>query len=59
MLLGAIAGALLLKVDLALVLALACLLAILTWVIFMPAARAAESAGETRKREPGRVSGRL
>ena len=53
MLLGAIAGALLLKVDLALVLALAGLLAILTWVIFMPAAGAAESAGEARKREPG------
>jgi uncharacterized membrane protein YoaK (UPF0700 family) len=53
MLLGAIAGALLLKVDLALVLALACLLAILTWVIFMPAAGAAESAGEARKWEPG------
>ncbi|HMC49104.1 MAG TPA: hypothetical protein VKH20_00515 [Solirubrobacterales bacterium] len=53
MLVGAIAGALLLKVDLALVLALACLLAILTWVIFMPAARAAEGEGEAREREPG------
>ena len=46
MLLGAIAGALLLKVDLALVLGLACLLAILTWVIFIPAAAIAERAGE-------------
>lgn len=46
MLLGAIAGALLLKVDLALVLGLACLLAILTWVIFIPAAATAERAGE-------------
>jgi uncharacterized membrane protein YoaK (UPF0700 family) len=45
MLLGAIAGALLLKVELALVLGLACLLAILTWVIFIPAATAAERAG--------------
>jgi uncharacterized membrane protein YoaK (UPF0700 family) len=44
MLLGAIAGALLLKVDLALVLGLACLLAILTWVIFVPAAATAERA---------------
>jgi uncharacterized membrane protein YoaK (UPF0700 family) len=44
MLLGAIAGALLLKVDLALVLGLACLLAILTWVIFIPAAATAERA---------------
>ena len=53
MLLGAIAGALLLKVDLVLVLALACLLAILTWVIFMPAAVAAEKAGDVGIREPG------
>jgi uncharacterized membrane protein YoaK (UPF0700 family) len=45
MLLGAIAGALLLKVDLALVLGLACLLAILTWVIFVPAAATAKRAG--------------
>jgi uncharacterized membrane protein YoaK (UPF0700 family) len=45
MLLGAIAGALLLKVDLALVLGLACLLAIATWVIFVPEAAAAERAG--------------
>jgi uncharacterized membrane protein YoaK (UPF0700 family) len=44
MLLGAIAGALLLKVDLALVLGLACLLAIATWVIFVPAAAIAERA---------------
>jgi uncharacterized membrane protein YoaK (UPF0700 family) len=48
MLVGAIAGALLLKVDLALVLGLACLLAILTWVIFIPAAATAERAGEER-----------
>jgi uncharacterized membrane protein YoaK (UPF0700 family) len=46
MLLGAIAGALLLKASLALVLALACLLAILTWAIFMPAAATAERAGD-------------
>jgi uncharacterized membrane protein YoaK (UPF0700 family) len=38
MLLGAIAGALLLKVHLSLVLGLAGLLAILTWVVFIPAA---------------------
>jgi uncharacterized membrane protein YoaK (UPF0700 family) len=42
MLFGAIAGALLLKVHLALVLALAAVLAILTWIVFIPAARAAE-----------------
>lgn len=46
MLLGATAGALLLKVDLALVMGLACLLAILTWVTFIPAAATAERAGE-------------
>jgi uncharacterized membrane protein YoaK (UPF0700 family) len=45
MLVGAIAGALLLKVHLALVLGLAALLAILTWVVFVPAARAGESGG--------------
>ena len=39
--------------DLALVLALACLLAMLTWVIFMPAATAAEKAGDAGRREPG------
>jgi uncharacterized membrane protein YoaK (UPF0700 family) len=38
MLVGAIVGALLLKVELALVLGLAALLAILTWVAFIPAA---------------------
>jgi uncharacterized membrane protein YoaK (UPF0700 family) len=42
MLAGAVAGALLLKVDLALVLALAALLSLLTWVVFVPAAREAE-----------------
>lgn len=42
MLLGAIAGALLLKAYLALALALAALLAILTWALFIPAARVAE-----------------
>jgi uncharacterized membrane protein YoaK (UPF0700 family) len=47
MLLGAIAGALLLKVDLALVLGLACLLAVLTWVIFIPAAATAGRAGHS------------
>jgi uncharacterized membrane protein YoaK (UPF0700 family) len=44
MLLGAIAGALLLKVHLALVLGLAAVLAILTWIVFVPAASAAERA---------------
>jgi uncharacterized membrane protein YoaK (UPF0700 family) len=39
---GAIAGALLLKVHLALVLAVAALLALLTWVAFVPAAIAGE-----------------
>jgi uncharacterized membrane protein YoaK (UPF0700 family) len=43
---GAIAGALLLKVHLALVLGLAALLAILTWVVFVPAAITAERATE-------------
>ena len=42
MLVGAIAGALLLKVHLALVLSLAAVLAILTWVVFIPAASAAD-----------------
>lgn len=42
MLLGAIAGALLLKVHLALVLGLAALLTILTWVIFVPAVVASD-----------------
>jgi uncharacterized membrane protein YoaK (UPF0700 family) len=42
MLIGAIAGALLLKVHLALVLSLAAVLAVLTWVVFIPAAAAAE-----------------
>jgi uncharacterized membrane protein YoaK (UPF0700 family) len=51
MLLGAIAGALLLKVHLALVLALAAALAILTWLVFVPAAGAAERA--TQEAEPG------
>jgi uncharacterized membrane protein YoaK (UPF0700 family) len=51
MLLGAIAGALLLKVHLALDLALAAALAILTWLVFVPAAGAAER--ETPEAEPG------
>jgi uncharacterized membrane protein YoaK (UPF0700 family) len=42
MLLGAIAGALLLKVDLALALAGAAVLALLTWLVFLPAAIAAD-----------------
>ncbi|MFI5027917.1 MAG: YoaK family protein [Solirubrobacterales bacterium] len=42
MLTGAISGALLLKVHLALVLAVAALLALLTWVAFVPAAIATE-----------------
>jgi uncharacterized membrane protein YoaK (UPF0700 family) len=44
MLIGAVAGALLLKVHLALVLLLAAVLAILTWIVFIPAAAAAERA---------------
>jgi uncharacterized membrane protein YoaK (UPF0700 family) len=52
MLAGAIAGALLLKVHLALVLALAALMAILTWVFFVPAAIAADRAGEAASQEP-------
>lgn len=46
MLFGAIAGALLLKVHLALVLGLAAILAILTWIVLIPAASAAERASE-------------
>ena len=46
MLFGAIAGALLLKVHLSLVLGLAAVLAILTWLVFIPAARAIELTGE-------------
>jgi uncharacterized membrane protein YoaK (UPF0700 family) len=42
MLIGAIVGALLLKVDLTLVLAVAAALALATWVVFVPAAIAAE-----------------
>jgi uncharacterized membrane protein YoaK (UPF0700 family) len=38
MLVGAVAGALLLKVDLSLVLLAAALLALVTWLVFMPAA---------------------
>jgi uncharacterized membrane protein YoaK (UPF0700 family) len=53
MLLGAIAGALLLKVDIALVLGLAAFLAILTWVVFVPAATAADRATEAAERPPG------
>jgi uncharacterized membrane protein YoaK (UPF0700 family) len=52
MLIGAIAGALLLKVDLALVLAAAAVLAILTWIVFVPAARAAERAAPAPGRPP-------
>ncbi len=44
MLIGAIAGALLLKVHLAAVLGLAALLAILTWVVFIPTAASGERA---------------
>jgi uncharacterized membrane protein YoaK (UPF0700 family) len=51
MLLGAIAGALLLKVHLSLVLGSAAALAILTWLVFMPAAGAAERT--TKEAEPG------
>ena len=46
MLVGAIAGALLLKVHLALVLGLAALLTILTWIFFVPAAIAADRTSE-------------
>lgn len=44
MLLGAVAGALLVKSHLSLVLALAAALAIVTWLIFVPAAEAADAA---------------
>jgi uncharacterized membrane protein YoaK (UPF0700 family) len=46
MLIGAIAGALLLKVDLTAVLGLAALLAILTWLVFIPAATSVERMAE-------------
>jgi uncharacterized membrane protein YoaK (UPF0700 family) len=46
MLIGAIAGALLLKVDLTLVLVAAAALALATWVVFVPAAIAAEAKPE-------------
>jgi multisubunit Na+/H+ antiporter MnhB subunit len=53
MLIGAIAGALLLKVHLAAVLGLAGLLAILTWIVFIPAASSAERSAEAAGlREP-------
>jgi hypothetical protein len=53
MLIGAIAGALLLKVDLAAVLGLAALLAILTWFVFIPAATGVERMAEVEDhREP-------
>ncbi len=57
MLVGAIAGALLLKVHLAFVLGLAAVLAIATWVVFIPAAAATERAEARGAREvtsPGR-----
>ena len=44
MLLGAVAGGLLIKAHLAAAIALAAVLAILTWVVFVPAAAAAEAA---------------
>jgi uncharacterized membrane protein YoaK (UPF0700 family) len=46
MLLGAIAGALLLEVDLALALAAAAILALLTWLVFLPAAISADRQGQ-------------
>jgi uncharacterized membrane protein YoaK (UPF0700 family) len=49
MLVGAIAGALLLKVHLALVLGFAGLLAIVTWVVFLPAAIAADKVGSSSR----------
>jgi hypothetical protein len=48
MLAGAIAGALLLQVHLSLVLALAALMAILTWVFLVPAAIAADRSRKKR-----------
>jgi hypothetical protein len=45
-LIGAIAGALLLKVHLAAVLGLAALLTILTWLVFIPAATSVERGAE-------------
>ncbi len=52
MLIGAIAGALLLKVQLAAVLGLAALLAILTWLVFIPAAGSVEQAEVEEPPEP-------
>ena len=49
MLIGAITGALLLKVHLAAVLGLAALLAILTWLVFIPAAASVERSGGGRR----------
>jgi len=46
MLLGAIAGGLLIKAHLAAAIALAAVLATLTWVVFVPAASAAEAEAE-------------
>jgi uncharacterized membrane protein YoaK (UPF0700 family) len=63
MLIGAIAGGLLLKVDLAADLGLAALLAVLTWVTLVPAAAAAEERERpdppsvSEKRSPGTGSG--
>jgi hypothetical protein len=50
MLVGAIAGALLLKVHLALVLGFAGLLAIVTWIVFIPAAIAANKVTSPSRR---------
>lgn len=49
MLLGAIAGGLLIKAHLAAAIALAAVLALLTWVVFVPAAAAAEADAERNR----------
>ena len=53
MLLGAVAGGLLVKVDLTLAIVLAVVLAVLTWIVFVPAAAAAERAGNRPIPKPG------
>jgi uncharacterized membrane protein YoaK (UPF0700 family) len=57
MLMGAIAGALLLKADLALVLALAAVLAALTWIVFVPAARVADRVAKRAGSRPPEAGG--
>ncbi|MGD9735260.1 MAG: YoaK family protein [Solirubrobacterales bacterium] len=53
MLLGAIAGGLLVKAHLAAAIALAVVLAVLTWIVFVPAAASAEAESKPSAREAG------